>query len=307
MEQTDKIAILLATYNGEKYLAEQLESILAQTETEWVVYLHDDGSTDRTRNIIREYVVSYPSRFRYIDGASTGGAKNNFFYLLSQVEARYYMFCDQDDVWKEQKIEWTLERMRAVEPDNAPALVFTELQVVDEQLQTISGSMSSFQSLDCTKTRINRLMMQNVITGCTVMINRTLRDQMLLVQHMDNIIMHDWWAGLIASLYGSISFVEEPTILYRQHHANSVGAIDAHDKKYILEKAKAADKIRQSLKDTKTQTGELVEVFGLPADSLCARYARSDAWKKLRRLFFYWKNDIKKTNWMRNVGLILWG
>lgn len=305
--QTDRVAILLATYNGAEYLGEQLDSLLAQTYTDWTAYIHDDGSQDATLEVIDAYVKKYPEHFVCVEGEPTGGARNNFFYLLKRVEAGEYLFCDQDDVWLPDKIEKTVQRMRETPSGEAPRLVFTELTVADENLQVIAERMSSYQALDCTKTGINRLIIQNVITGCTVMINRPLRDRILLVRHMDKIVMHDWWAGLIASLYGSISFVEEPTILYRQHRENSVGAIDFHNKSYLLKKAKTPDRIRLSLKKTRLQAEELVEVFGLPADSLCAGYARLDEKNKLQRLRFYRKNDIKKTNLLRNVGLVLWG
>ena len=89
---TEKIAIVLATYNGAEYLKEQLDSLLAQTNRDWITYIHDDGSTDDTAAVIDEYVAKYPQKFVKIEGKSTGGAKQNFFYLLSAVDAPYLMW-----------------------------------------------------------------------------------------------------------------------------------------------------------------------------------------------------------------------
>ena len=115
MHSTDKIAILMATYNGEKYICQQIDSILSQTCKDWELYIHDDGSTDNTIAAVESYVEKYPDKIHLIDGKSTGGAKYNFFYMFGQVEAPYYMTCDQDDVWKPDKIYLTLQKMEALE------------------------------------------------------------------------------------------------------------------------------------------------------------------------------------------------
>ena len=164
MHSTDKIAILMATYNGEKYICQQIDSILSQTCKDWELYIHDDGSTDNTIAAVESYVEKYPDKIHLIDGKSTGGAKYNFFYLFSQVEAPYYMTCDQDDVWLEKKIELTYDKMLAIEKTDGkelksglPCLVYTELCVVDSELNTIADTMSEYQSLDCHKRTINQL------------------------------------------------------------------------------------------------------------------------------------------------------
>lgn len=306
MEQTDKIAILLATYNGELYLRQQLASIEAQTNTNWVVFIHDDGSTDRTKEIIHEYVMSNPSKFKYIEGPATGSAKNNFFFLLSKVDAPFYMFCDQDDVWNVDKIQITHGKMNGAEADK-PCLVFTELTVVDSQCKVIAERMSEYQQLDCINTSINRLLMQNAVTGCTMEINRSLRDMMLQYRNIKSIIMHDWWGALIASLFGSIEFVSQPTIYYRQHGSNSVGALAIHSKSYLMKKTTQGNQIKESLEKTRTQAMELAKAFNLPKESIPYLYAESGEWNKIKRLQFYKKNHIRKTGLSRNIGLMIWG
>ena len=140
MYRTEKIAVLLATYNGENYISEQIESIFAQTEKDWMLYVHDDGSKDTTQQILKKYVADYPEQIVLVDGPATGGAKTNFLYLFQQVEAPFYMCCDQDDVWLPDKIEVTKKEMdNLVRGDeDKPCLVFTELRVVDGELNTIA-------------------------------------------------------------------------------------------------------------------------------------------------------------------------
>lgn len=310
MKKTDKIAILMATYNGQKYLREQLDSIREQTMQDWVVFFHDDGSTDTTMEIIREYETKDPARFCYVDGPATGGAKNNFFYLMSQVEAPYYMFCDQDDVWKKKKIELTHNKMLELEKKDekdVPCLAFTELEVVDWNRDIISNTMSQFQGLDCSKTSINRLLMQNVVTGCTVEINRVLRDMGLVYRDADAIIMHDWWLSLIAAAYGRIEFLNVPTIEYRQHGDNSVGALAIHSRKYLAKRLHQASAIREALRLTRVQAGQFAECVDTQGTTVAAKYAAIGQASKRKRLCFYLRHDMRKTNLTRNIGLFIWG
>jgi glycosyltransferase involved in cell wall biosynthesis len=340
MRRTDNIAILLATYNGEAFLREQIASIEAQTASGWTVYFHDDGSTDGTMEIIRAYTAADPGRFQYIDGPATGGAKNNFFYLLGQVDAPHYFFCDQDDIWEQNKVEVTHRRMLLAERESGksaagtaamprtaagaevsqaecdgavngnrqlPCLVFTELRVVGTDKHVIADRMSSYQALDCTNLGINRMLIQNVVTGCTMEINHALRDMMLKAENLDDIIMHDWWAALIASWCGRMEFIPEQTIRYRQHTGNSVGALAIHDKRYLFKRVRQGRQIRQSLSKTRKQAAALAETFALSADALPALYARSGEWNKIRRMYFYRKYDIQKTGRSRRIGQLIWG
>jgi len=304
-----KIAILLATYNGEKYIREQLDSILKQTYKDWVVYVHDDGSKDKTVEILNEYAGQYPDKIVILKGASTGGARNNFFYLMSQVESDYYMCCDQDDVWLPEKIEKTVMQMQKLEKGEVdrPLLVFTELTVVDGQMNIIAERMGEYQSLACSDTSFSRILMQNTVTGCTSLMNRKLRDEALKYTNLNNIIMHDWWIGIIAAYFGDLCFLDEPTILYRQHGDNSVGAVDTRTLGYVLGKLNQIKAIKQSLYETRIQAKEFAETFGLGEDTLAYQYSQSEKMNKFARLLFYKKNGLKKSGLFRKIGLIICG
>lgn len=303
MIKTNHIAILLATYNGERYLVDQIESILAQSYTEWELFLHDDGSKDRTVQIIEDYASRYPDRIHLLEGEPTGGAKNNFFYLMNQIDAPYLMFCDQDDVWKENKISLTLKKMQEIEEEGVPCLVHSDLTVVDEGLSVISESMFAFQNLRADRDTFSNLLVQNIVTGCTMMINASLA-KLSRIEEVKGIIMHDWWLALVVSKFGKIGFVEEGTIFYRQHGGNTVGAKHANGLGYMFERFFQSKKTKESLKNTREQAGVFADMFG---DDLAREYSLLGEKGKLKRLCFYRKHNIKKIGFVRNLGLILFG
>lgn len=308
MHSTDKIAILMATYNGEKYICQQIDSILSQTCKDWELYIHDDGSTDDTIAAVESYVEKYPNKIHLIDGKSTGGAKYNFFYLFGQVEAPYYMTCDQDDVWLDKKIELTYDKMLTIENKaDVPCLVYTELRVVDSELNTIADTMSEYQSLDCHKRTINQFILQNSVTGCTMMVNMALRDKMLHITDIDNTIMHDWWAALVAAQFGKTAFIDEPTILYRQHGDNSLGALGINKLSYIVRRVWQKKQIQESMRLGRLQAREFAKTYNLPTDSLAVRYAALEGKSRLVRQRFYKENDMYKTGTMRRLGQAVWG
>lgn len=308
MRSTDKIAILMATYNGEKYICQQIDSILSQTCKDWELYIHDDGSTDNTIAAVESYVEKYPDKIHLIDGKSTGGAKYNFFYMFGQVEAPYYMTCDQDDVWLEKKIELTYDKMLTIEDKaDISCLVYTELRVVDSELNTIADTMSGYQSLDCHKRTINQFILQNSVTGCTMMVNRALRDKMLRITDIDNTIMHDWWAALVAAQFGKTAFIDEPTILYRQHGDNSLGALGINKLSYIVRRVWQKKQIQESMRLGRLQAREFAKTYNLPADSLAVRYAALEDKSRCERQRFYKENDMYKTGTMRRLGQAVWG
>ena len=220
------IEILLATCNGEKYLEAQLISLLGQSFKEWNVLIHDDGSTDNTVKIIEKYQAKFPEQIIFLnDGFMTGGAKNNFSHLMFHTSSPYIMFCDQDDIWNKDKVGITLNKMRKAEKEHPglPILVHTDLEVVDGDLHTIAKSMLSYQRLPKLLNSLDEHLVQNIVTGCTVMINRNAVEVSLPIPV--EAIMHDWWVTLkVLSNHGAVVFVEQSTILYRQHDANSVGS-----------------------------------------------------------------------------------
>ena len=309
MTETDMIAILLASCNGEKYIAQQIESLLKQTETGWELFIHDDGSTDRTLEILRGYEARYPDRIHILDGPPCGGAKDNFLWMMRNVRAPYVMFCDQDDVWLPEKVELTLGEMKRLEAKHGkdkPLLVFTDLCVTDEGLHPIAARMSAYQKLDPGRTKPKNLMIQNVITGCAVMINRALAVFAAKPENTDEIIMHDWWCALLAASFGAVSYVDRALVLYRQHGGNSVGAKNLNSLRYLTAQIKRPADIKKSLLATQRQAALLAKTFPA-ADAIFREYGELGGKRKGERLRFYARNGIWKSGWQRNLGLLAWG
>jgi glycosyltransferase involved in cell wall biosynthesis len=223
-----KIGILLATYNGEKYIQELLDSLLMQTYNDFVCYIHDDGSTDNTVNILKDYKDKYPEKICIVNGESTGGAKNNFMFLLNYAKELhpYIMFCDQDDVWLPNKIEKSLNKIKEIEngDTNIPCLVYSDMKVVDANLNVISESFEDFNSLQIDNVTLDRAVMSGLGAGCSMILNSTLA-RIASVKNTDPIKMHDWWVMMVASSCGRIGHIDEKLLLYRQHGDNTLGAV----------------------------------------------------------------------------------
>ncbi|MGA1980070.1 MAG: glycosyltransferase family 2 protein [Sedimentisphaerales bacterium] len=220
------ISICMATYNGEQFLGQQLDSIIAQSNQDWQLLVRDDGSDDNTVHIVEDYAGRLPEKIRLVtDDGNRLGASLNFGKLLEYADTEYIMFSDQDDVWLPNKIELTLNAMKAAEqiyPDK-PILIHTDLQVMDYKLDIIANSMWSYQKLfPEAGSDLNRIMAQNVVTGCTVMLNKKARAVSIPVP--DEAIMYDWWLALKVCEHGKIIYVSIPSVLYRQHSKNRLGA-----------------------------------------------------------------------------------
>lgn len=234
---TSNLAILLATYNSAKYLEPQIESLLNQTYKEFTIYVRDDGSTDNTIEILQGYATSYPNIVLLEDATHARGAMYSFMWMLEHVEADYYMFCDHDDVWLSQKIELSLNKIRAIELDGAPAMVFTNLKVVDGELNIIAESMWDYERLrPAYLSQIKFAVTKNIFTGCTMLFNDSAKQVSLPLS--SKALMHDSWVGLrVLSNAGVVDYIETPQVLYRQHGNNIVGSVAIDNSfKYYLSK-----------------------------------------------------------------------
>ena len=232
------VCILLSTYNGEKYLKEQLDSILAQTYTEWTLYIRDDGSNDATPAIIDSYVAKYKN-IKRVPSEGNVGVIRSFELLLSSVEADYYSFCDQDDFWLPSKLQKSMDKILEIEqkhPD-VPVGVFCDAKVVDEKLKEI---FLSFWKISRIKPSLldtfERLAVHNVAAGCTMVINHAAK--VCSLPFVEEVRMHDYWILLsILAKGGKLSYVDESLMLYRQHGGNVIGAHEENNG-YVIKKFK---------------------------------------------------------------------
>lgn len=308
------VAICMATYNGERYLSEQIESILKQTYKNWVLFIRDDASGDRTLEIIRRYAADYPEKIIQItdDSLSGGSAQKNFTAVLSWVSRnypfRYFMFADQDDVWMDTKIEKSLRLLRQNEQNNPiPLLLHTDLKVVDHDLTVRGESFFAYRSLDPQVTDLRHLLIQNNMTGCTMLWNKALND--ILDLRNDAIVMHDWWIGLTACVFGKIVCLREPTLLYRQHGGNTVGATRVNSVGFILKRLREKDHVRQVLRKPVHQAGAFLACYEsrLTPEQKAVLQTFSGLYShgKIVRIMTVCRESFLKQGWIQIIGELL--
>ncbi|MEQ8954202.1 MAG: glycosyltransferase family 2 protein [Gammaproteobacteria bacterium] len=231
---TPQLAILLSTYNGETYLAEHLDSLLDQSMHEFVLVVRDDGSQDGTWEILQDYAGRYPQKINLVPGNNTNlGASNSFSVLMEYVlqhkaalglEKAYMMFCDQDDVWRRDKIELQWRAMQQCEQDHAeqPVLIHSDLAVVSADGDLMAESMAHYQGLETERNRFHHVVLSNLVTGCTAFFNEALARRASPIA--GDATMHDWWLALVATAFGRVHYMEQSLVQYRQHGANVIGA-----------------------------------------------------------------------------------
>jgi len=301
----------MATYNGERFIREQIDSILDQTYQDFKLYICDDVSSDNTFAIISRYAESNPDKIIVSQlERNTGSAKFNFMKLMIEQKDDYLMLCDQDDVWVQDKIEITLSKMKAMESIfgiETPILVHTDLEVVDNNLKTISPSFREAMNADYTKTELRNQVIQNTLTGCTAMYNRALAD--LITIEPRYMVMHDWWLILIASAFGKVGVVEEQTVLHRQHNKNEVGAKDVRTLRYKIDRVLKYKKVKEAINITYQQADSFLRTYfeSLSADQrkLLTAYSDIPNHFKLVRIYRIFRLGTFKNGFSRRVAHII--
>jgi glycosyltransferase involved in cell wall biosynthesis len=214
------VAILMATYNGERFLEEQLESFVNQTEKDWVLWVSDDGSSDNTKSILQKFADRFEvGKVNIVDGPKLGFA-NNFLSLVNNpaIKAKSYAFSDQDDVWYETKLEKALNFLGA-QSNDVPSLYCSRTEYVDENMAHI-GFSDDYQR---PPSFLNALV-QNIASGNTMVFNETARSLMLRTDSSLDIPLHDWWIYIVVTACGGdIFFDSRPSVYYRQHNGNLWG------------------------------------------------------------------------------------
>ena len=311
-----KVGILMATYNGENFVADQIESILEQTYKNWILIIHDDGSNDKTIDIVKEYKNKYHKNMILIDdGIRCGGAKENFNHLLRIAHDRYdfdyIMFSDQDDIWFPFKVKSTLDRMIDVEDKHAnkPVCVYTDLMVVDEYLTIISNSFWDYHKIYPYHNTLNRLLTQNVVTGCTMMLNKIAAKLVYEIPH--EAVVHDWWIALVVTAFGELSPMHEATLFYRQHRYNVVGAKkwDIHNGIMRLFSKDEWLRFKKNFKNSTMQAKALLDKYGYLMSKnqimLVEHYLNLLQYNKPCRLYYAFRYQYFSGRIFRNISFSL--
>lgn len=221
------VQVLLACYNGGPYLSRQLATLRGQDAPCFSVLMQDDGSSDDTASLLRE-AAGEDERFHLAgENGRHLGAVGNFWSLLRQSDGELIALCDQDDEWAPSRLSRcreALERAEALYGADTPLLVHSDCRLIDGDGALLAESFFRRQGWDPDATTLPRLLVQNNVTGCTLMMNAPLRR--LALQHgaPGRMYMHDWFLALTAAAFGRIVFIPEPLVSYRQHGRNVMGA-----------------------------------------------------------------------------------
>ena len=315
------VKILMATYNGEKYLSGQIDSLLAQTVTDFSILIADDGSSDGTWDIISHYISKFPDKISaFRKRENSGGSKYNFLDLMAgdhadlikanQIKSNYYMLCDQDDIWQPDKIEKTLAKMKELETKSGidlPILIHTDLQVVDPDLKVISPSYKRAMNSNFNRTALHQVIIQNILTGCTAMYNQPLAR--LLIRKPKYCIMHDWWLLLVAAAFGKVSHINDATILYRQHDKNEIGAKDVRKFSYKMNRLIHGGQVRQAIFNTFLQAESFLDTYNdmlTPKQKdIIEKYCAIPLMGKLKRWHTIYNLKSYKNGFSRNIAYFI--
>jgi len=216
MSNQPLISIAMATYNGEKYLKEQFDSILSQTYSNIEIIICDDYSGDATRSILEEYSQKDKRIKLYFNEKNIGYVKN-FEKAICLCSGEFIALSDQDDIWLPEKISFLWENI------NNCFLIHSDAYLIDSQDILLSNSFTRIAKKYRPKDIFEYYMGNNDVTGCTVLFNKKLLKYVL--PFPDNLLFHDWWLAICAYKYGEITYLDKPLVKYRQHNQNQVGAI----------------------------------------------------------------------------------
>ena len=300
------VSIILCTYNSEPYIHELVDSILCNDYEDFEILVQDDCSTDRTISILNSF-EDPRIKIRVNDAPSGSAAMNFMSALVGMKTGPYVMFADADDFWESNKISQTLELMETTESicsSDTPILIHTDLSVVDGSLSQIAPSLWDYEKISPERTKLNQLLAQNNVTGCTVMINAALKNCVQTVP--DSFVMHDWWLALCASAFGKIDYLRVPLIRYRQHGDNSVGAYDASSLSASAKKLANKEKVRMIYDIMFDQADCFAEYYRdrLTEDQyrICKAYGSMKHQSRLLKCISIFKYGFWKNTLLRNAG-----
>lgn len=274
-----KITVLMSTYNGEKYLREQIDSVLGQKDIDLALLIRDDGSSDKTVEIIEGYEKK-DNRISHYVGGNMGPGRSFFDLIKNAPESDYYAFCDQDDVWDCDKLASAIELLQSLNKAK-PNLYYSNLRLVDGNLTFIRNAHE--KPIDEGKKY--SALARNVMTGCTAVFNKNTKD--LLRDHIPNVnILHDGWLYLICKLFGNVVYDFIPHISYRQHGHNVVGMGKSNPFVSVIRKIKRI--LNPDQQPRLMRAKSLVDSFG---DMLtgCNR-------EKVEKMLYYKKSFRNKLN-----------
>lgn len=296
------IEILLATYNGEKYLEEQIESLENQTYENIRIIIRDDGSTDNTVNIIKKMMKKYNNIKFIVDNKKIGSPQNNFFEILKYANAEYVMFCDQDDVWLENKVAISYNAIKNY--DNIIAMASSDCIITDNNLNYIRKK--GLQT-DNKITDFSQLLVDNCFMGCTMILNKKLYS--IINEIPEECLMHDIWIALIASSMGKIIIIPEKCMLYRQHDKNCVGSKNIYNLTYTFNKlfdSQTKNNLKKLVKQAMAFKREYYDYLTDYNKKVLDTFVNIYKTNRFKRVYNILKFNLRKRGKIRFIGELLY-
>lgn len=311
------VEILLATFNGAKFLGDLLGSLARQEDQGWTLVVRDDGSTDGSQALLSSWAEAHPGRLRWIqDGHRRLGPMGNFEALLAASSADYFLLCDQDDVWLPQKVRHLRESVYAAEAQygrKTPIIVHSDLIPTDASLRPIAESYWHYQRMVFPESNApwKVLALSNVVTGGATIGNAALRHAALPIPK--EAMMHDWWLALTAATMGKIVKDSRPSTLYRQHGQNTLGAKSWKLRDGLIRATSnpraAMERTKFIIEGTRKQAQAMLENCGdqlaPEASGFLREYAELGGEKFLARKIFPFRHRLRYGDAIRNIAFLL--
>lgn len=298
----------MSTLNGERFIEQQLESLLNQTYPSQII-IRDDGSCDNTVKIINKFAEHHANIFIYQDDFNHKGLRESYLSLLNYamtLSFDYICYADQDDVWLHDKTEKLLALMIAEESKDQPTLIFSDVKVVNENLNVIHPSLSMLQKLNNHETiKLKKLLFYCPALGCTIMLNKALSNLISESAQYGKSMNHDKWALVLSALCGKTVYLPEQTLLYRQHSSNTVGAMLGIKRKILTFKNIYFLKTRY-----RTALIQAHDIAALPFltkkdKQIVKKFILLFNGNYLQRFFCYMNFMLTPPSWKRKAGLAL--
>ena len=307
-------AVLLTAWNGSAHLPELLDSLQSQTDPDFTVLMQDDGSEDRTPDMLKDISVR-DRRFTFgIEQGKHLGAAGNFLSLIRQTEADYCLLCDQDDIWEPEKIEVLKKAIQELEAQygpEKPLLIHSDCSLIDQDGKKTGDSFFRHQGWDPDALTLPRLLVQNNVTGCTLIMNKPLRKLIASHAKAKELFMHDWFIALTAASFGRIAFVNKPLTRYRQHGSNAIGASSKPPLLRGLDALRNRRDARRRILLTYTHTKVFKKLYEgeLPAEafSVVDAYLATQHMRKIPRILAIRRMGCVMQSPVTRLGQILFG
>ena len=304
-----EIEVLMATWNGERFLEEQLDSLFAQTFQDFRLVVRDDTSSDSTMEILERYRSRYPERIEIRKNASRLGACGSFSLLAQESVASYVAFCDQDDIWRKDKLEITFDAMQAVERErgvDVPAMVFTDVTLIEEDGRVVASSLWKLAHVNPEGAKLGNLLVQNLVSGCTALANRSLMVKGCPIP--SEAAMHDSWLALVACAFGILRPLQERTVQYRQHAGNAVGAGRGWRFGDVVKRLRHDERFDGEMNLSRRQSKRFAAIY---ADQLTALQKQQvEAWQRSRELptlirhWTLYRVGLRRTSFLNTLGFL---